>query len=1460
MSYNGGYNYSPYFQHGIATGTGDRGQDSYQNNTNANRQYPSQVYSSNTQATQYQALPAYTQQQQPQQQSQQSSFAPATSSADRSSASYRYGDGPTPSQYQDSRGEYGHTPRSATDTTALGNLAHASTLDDTSRTITGTRDNASLQQIIDYNRSRNSYGYGGSIAYDTAATGYNYSHERSDSRGTAGSGDGCTRASQMNQNQTAAQYHPTQHTTTAGHSNPTPAYSASQGVSYTTSSATSYASNTGEQSQRTQQYYAQPAQPARPASGQNHHVSAHSSQPSQQARQSPTLPVYRSSVTSSMNVHPTQKPEKTPARALPLPKPAKQQPAVSTAPASVPAQETRNYYSISTPSNPHVQQQSSSVPSSARSHQTSVHSDSRTSISPEDQALKTVDPSQVFNQVEYQRRQAAAAETAKAAEVEEARKATEAATALKRVSEGNQPSSNGTTMSSGSTSIEEEMAAEMRLMIEKIRDYKSKDPSLFSQVWEQMKKTQPANTLPAAPPLSVKDIAVPAVEQDIQTNGTVTADVDDELPDLGRFPAQRRRRGPNINPTKKRKSAGLSETIDPSLHVNGLGSSLPVNTSKPGGPPSSPKFQITPNSSLTKAVNMNRQIVYVSGAGPQQSPAANQASTVMPAPSSGPPATPAPIPPPVTASGNTNWPEHNKWDLAVAAKYILLRHPLNSNKAKDISAEQILGFLNQNPTFEELCRMIEAKGFILERSHFARSLLNAIPDMEAGIRHRQQNTVQPPPTRAPLTNGADYSIMTPKPNGIPAYLKAPQTNGAPVAQMTPSQAQPSSTPEAEKKPNVPLTKQEMARKRTIADVVDLSQLSDSDDDDPPPRPKIPQTGDLPQAAGSSQMLPSNYHNHPQAQYQPFQQPGMPLWGYGPPLSFPSSQYHPPPSHKPFPAPQPSQKPPLVPPPQPSAPALPNLSAQQRELVNSEDIVRPMDKRKVRKRTKYNPKTIVRDVLLAAGRHSTMQPLNYHLEHLRDTFKYVNDLSDMSTFRWDLVDPGEPVLAVTPAPERTLVEHGEGNDADDEDAEVPVTRTGPQMTLEVDPAGSASVSTSVHPSGKNLVPKASVWAYVLMTIVNLPRPPKNSGPQHRSIPGQASTSAKPDKSWMSSGFSSFRAQASSELPTRTPQTTTSATSTPGTPSTGSTSTIRKRGRPPGAKNKNPRKSTGTPTQSSNMPARPRIDTTPARPSSLRNAVSSTDGVAVVVPSSSPSIGDSKRPRGRPPKKSPRTSQQTSPVFRIYKCKWKNCQAELHNLETLKKHVHKHGDKYAEEGGPIPCLWKGCGQAPTKHEDEMEEDNDEADSKHQPLEFGTHNVWAKHIDRRHIIDDAWKLGDGSNNRSDSEMSDYVSDSAKRQVTPIIHNNGQARPDPLPLTADCKPAKTYHKAHRITTELGKAKAFIEACEGRRKKFGPGMDRVGVSFVTDEKRALLNDKVTPLRRVTTAGQEEDDSKEEED
>ena len=101
----------------------------------------------------------------------------------------------------------------------------------------------------------------------------------------------------------------------------------------------------------------------------------------------------------------------------------------------------------------------------------------------------TVDPSQVFNHAEYSRRQAAAA-----AEVAAAKKAAEEVEIARKASMlPKPPQVNETTAAPApgpepDSTTKEQIEQEMKQMIEKMRDYKARDPSLFTQIWEQVKK------------------------------------------------------------------------------------------------------------------------------------------------------------------------------------------------------------------------------------------------------------------------------------------------------------------------------------------------------------------------------------------------------------------------------------------------------------------------------------------------------------------------------------------------------------------------------------------------------------------------------------------------------------------------------------------------------------------------------------------------------------------------------------------------------------------------------------------------------------------------------------------------------------------------------------------------------------------------------------------------------------
>lgn len=221
--------------------------------------------------------------------------------------------------------------------------------------------------------------------------------------------------------------------------------------------------------------------------------------------------------------------------------------------------------------------------------------------------------------------------------------------------------------------------------------------------------------------------------------------------------------------------------------------------------------------------------------------------------------------------------------------------------------------------------------------------------------------------------------------------------------------------------------------------------------------------------------------------------------------------------------------------------------------------------------------------------------------------------------------------------------------------------------------------------------------------------------------------------------------------------------------------KKHGRPPGAKNKHPRSDKGTlkrprgpvtsspgagstPNRTSGssdtpMLSRPRIDTTPARPSSLRNAMSpgSSANFAVVIPSRSPSIASTPHAGSyegsytgsAQAAKRGRTKNDTvainQPEYKVYKCQWESCPAELHNLKTLKKHIRKHRGQYGK--GPYPCLWQNCFR--------LKADGSQTSEN---IVLKTDLEWDKHMERKHMNAVAWELGDGPATHSSGNFTQF------------------------------------------------------------------------------------------------------------
>lgn len=434
------------------------------------------------------------------------------------------------------------------------------------------------------------------------------------------------------------------------------------------------------------------------------------------------------------------------------------------------------------------------------------------------------------------------------------------------------------------------------------------------------------------------------------------------------------------------------------------------------------------------------------------------------------------------------------------------------------------------------------------------------------------------------------------------------------------------------------------------------------------------------------------------------------------------------------------------------------SSTGKEHLWSEKMIEPMNKRKdALRRSTYNPKTIARDILLASGRHPTMAPLNQHLEILREKFQSVTWDSDLSTFRWDLVDPGgdlsrprqrlatyqPPAISVPVLPVTDV-----NNDADDEDGDLSAER--PNLRR----GGRPRINLAI---GNRSAPPAASGMGVLV-------------PHQR--PSQKSVTMVRN-STINTGTSFTPAARSIVSPVSTPPTHKFSSNT-----AANTPTPGRKGRPPGAKNKYPRPDKGIPKKKalsdrslnragsgkSPVPARLHVSTsTPVKPSGLRNARTLEHGVAVVIQSRSPSVADPGSAQGD--KRNWSTIKEgfsginpSTPFYKVYKCKWDKCPAELHNLDTLRKHVRKHRD-HGE--GPFLCKWADCYNTQPLNDREKPSNGD---GMLEWPNFASEETWDKHVESKHVSLYAWQLGDGPATHS-SGKSQFVVDRALKSIDRVV-----------------------------------------------------------------------------------------------
>ncbi|KAF7122657.1 hypothetical protein CNMCM5793_000767 [Aspergillus hiratsukae] len=403
------------------------------------------------------------------------------------------------------------------------------------------------------------------------------------------------------------------------------------------------------------------------------------------------------------------------------------------------------------------------------------------------------------------------------------------------------------------------------------------------------------------------------------------------------------------------------------------------------------------------------------------------------------------------------------------------------------------------------------------------------------------------------------------------------------------------------------------------------------------------------------------------------------------------------------------------------------------LKTRTDIAKPLNVNDAAEKLQYDPKTIARDVLIASGRHPTEAPLNHHLSRLRDGFIGLDTASDLETFRWDLVDPEKQANNTTMA--RDLRQSAPAHVTS-----AASTMARPAAPAQPSPPYPGVAATQQYPQQQpgQLQPQPP------RTIQAPQTRPQQQFPSQQQLPSQPNT------------------QKQVQPPSRPPS----------------------RSHPP----PQVQLQVQPPSQPQSKPGPSFQIRTKAQPSPKAKS------------SPRPSTNMVGRPRGRPPASS--KIEVTIPVtsqipYQVYTCGWENCQAELHNLEMLKKHIFKVHVPYT-----LTCQWTDC----TFRE----------------------NLPAvqlyKHVLSEHVVSIAWTLGDGPSVPG-TEGRVAGESPVPKTIPESIQPRGE---DSLILPASYSSIRAFNRVHGNHTQLEKAMEIFKAVQRLKEQIGYGLDPGGCQLAT--------------------------------
>ncbi|KAF3936134.1 hypothetical protein ABW19_dt0200621 [Dactylella cylindrospora] len=238
-----------------------------------------------------------------------------------------------------------------------------------------------------------------------------------------------------------------------------------------------------------------------------------------------------------------------------------------------------------------------------------------------------------------------------------------------------------------------------------------------------------------------------------------------------------------------------------------------------------------------------------------------------------------------------------------------------------------------------------------------------------------------------------------------------------------------------------------------------------------------------------------------------------------------------------------------------------------------------------------------------------------------------------------------------------------------------------------------------------------------------------------------------------------------------------------------------------------------------------------------------GTRVNIHSLNKGDGDGRKRKhgGSPPSQYPGDNEDwrsigKSQIIPVFKCQWENCNYELQNLDTLRRHLSK---KHRVENnlGVIPCCWGDCGNL-ILVESQDEAGKKKIEQRRKRLNFGTGTAWDNHVLGGHLKTVKEELGEGmsvkaarslsrasSANSVEGRMRSMSRDRKGRSVTPVI--------TPAPFGYKFTPppgfssGTQFRVAHELDNDAPDEKKLYEDELARVARIGAGMESYGIPRV---------------------------------